>query len=585
MQAHETVGGSPARPSAEFAPEALLTQSTAWRRWALTLLIVVVAAPVLPWPVIGVWLGLQVIAAIAEHVVVAKRGYLGHDAAGLTVAFAVSFLQALAAAALVSNGDGGTRFFAVALIGFSSIAIVLRYFNAPRAFIAAMTPHALVLALVAWGLFAKSIAAGDWLKALTPPAVLLTYVILLVPTRARLAATWHRLEAARLQAEDASRAKSDFLATMSHEIRTPLNGILGMAQAMQRAELPPEQKEQLRIIRRSGEGLLCLLNDALDFSQIEAGTLVLDPVEFDMEHLTRGAVATFTPLAAKKGLSFEFSIDDAAKGTFRGDTVRIRQILYNLSSNAVKFTEAGGVGVCVSYADGAIKLEVADSGIGIAADRIDGLFGQFVQGDASATRRHGGVGLGLAICRSLADLMGGTISVSSVAGKGSLFTVNLPMERLAAPAEVAWAPEPVVADEADGAPIRILAAEDNAVNQLVLRTLLSQVGLEPTIVENGAQAVEAWGSGHWDLILMDIQMPIMDGVTATRQIRALEASGDRPKTPIIAVTANAMSHQVAAYEAAGMDAVVAKPLDAAKLFEAIEQALEPQDDQRAAAAA
>jgi CheY-like chemotaxis protein/anti-sigma regulatory factor (Ser/Thr protein kinase) len=296
-------------------------------------------------------------------------------------------------------------------------------------------------------------------------------------------------------------------------------------------------------------------------------------------------VATFTPLAAKKGLGFEFSIDEAAKGTFLGDTVRIRQILYNLSANAVKFTEAGGVGVCVSYADGAIKLEVADSGIGIAADRIDGLFGKFVQGDASATRRHGGVGLGLAICRSLVDLMGGTISVSSVAGKGSLFTVSLPMERLAAPVGVAWAPEPVAVEETDGAPIRILAAEDNAVNQLVLRTLLSQVGLEPTIVENGAEAVEAWGSGHWDLILMDIQMPVMDGVTATRQIRALEASGDRPKTPIIAVTANAMSHQVAAYEAAGMDAVVAKPLDAAKLFEAIERALEPQDDQRAAAAA
>jgi CheY-like chemotaxis protein len=159
------------------------------------------------------------------------------------------------------------------------------------------------------------------------------------------------------------------------------------------------------------------------------------------------------------------------------------------------------------------------------------------------------------------------------------------MARLAAPVEVAWAPEPVAPEEAEGAPIRILAAEDNAVNQLVLRTLLSQVGLEPTIVENGAEAVEAWKAGQWDLVLMDIQMPVMDGVTATRQIRALEASGDRPRTPIIAVTANAMSHQVAAYEAAGMDAVVAKPLDAAKLFEAIERALEPAEDQAAAAAA
>jgi CheY-like chemotaxis protein len=353
---------------------------------------------------------------------------------------------------------------------------------------------------------------------------------------------------------------------------------------MQRADLPAEQREQLKIIRRSGESLLSLLNDALDFSQIEAGTLSLEPTEFDMEHLTRGAVATFTPLAQRRGLAFEFSIDEAAKGTFLGDGLRVRQILYNLSANAVKFTEAGGIGVCVSYADGAVKLEVADSGVGIAPDRIESLFGGFVQGDASATRRHGGAGLGLAICRSLTELMGGSITVTSAVGKGSLFTVSVPMERLAAPAPIA-APEPAPAAAEEGSAIRILAAEDNAVNQLVLKTLLSQAGLEPTVVENGAEAIEAWKTGAWDVILMDIQMPVMDGVTATRQIRAIEAANDRGRTPIIAVTANAMSHQVADYEAAGMDAVVPKPLDAAALFNAIERALEPAEDQAASAAA
>jgi CheY-like chemotaxis protein len=416
-------------------------------------------------------------------------------------------------------------------------------------------------------------------------AVVITYALLLMPTRARLAEAWLKLVRAKAAAETASRAKSDFLATMSHEIRTPLNGILGMAQAMQRADLPSEQKDQLRVIRQSGEGLLCLLNDALDFSQIETGQLSLTPTEFDMEHLTRGAVATFTPLAAKKGLSFEFSIDDAAKGLYRGDTIRVRQILYNLAANAVKFTEAGGIGVCVSYADGMLKLEVADSGIGIAADRVGGLFEQFVQGDASATRRHGGAGLGLAICRSLTQLMGGAIAVTSVEGKGSLFTVTLPLERLAAPAPII-APEPVAAaEDGERAPIRILAAEDNAVNQLVLKTLLSQAGLEPTVVENGAEAVEAWKTASWDVILMDIQMPVMDGVTATREIRAFEAAGGRRKTPIIAVTANAMSHQVADYVAAGMDMVVPKPLDAGKLFEAIEQALDTGAAEPAAVAA
>jgi signal transduction histidine kinase/ActR/RegA family two-component response regulator len=440
-----------------------------------------------------------------------------------------------------------------------------------------------VLGLVSWGIFAQHIAAGEYFKALTPPAILLTYALLLAPTRKQLADAWHKLVAAKTAAEAASRAKSDFLAVMSHEIRTPLNGILGMAQAMQRDGLPDTQKERLRVIRRSGEGLLSLLNDALDFSQIEAGKLSLDSAEFDMEHTTRGAMATFTPLAENKGLSFEFSIDAAAKGRFRGDPVRLRQILYNLTSNAVKFTDKGGVAVCVSHAEGLLAIEVADSGVGIAGDRVEGLFEKFVQGDASATRRHGGVGLGLTICRSLAEMMGGRIEVSSVEGKGSIFTVRLPLERATEPVPIlaAMAPAPV----ADAAPIRILAAEDNHVNQLVLRTLLSQAGLEPTLVENGAEAIEAWKTGAWDVILMDIQMPVMDGVTATREIRTFEASGDRRRTPIIAVTANAMSHQVADYEAAGMDMVVPKPLDAAKLFEAIERALEACAVQPAAAAA
>ena len=566
----------------DLAPEDLLAHANPLRRLAIAGLVVIVALPVVPIAYIAAWLGLYLAVAIGEQVVVARADPGRRKALHLPVTFALSVLNAIAAAVLIKVGDGGGRFFAVALMGFSSVNILLRFYSSPRLFLAAVSPHAAVLLWVCWGSFQNHLAAGHLLNALTPVAVVITYALLMMPTRASLAQAWRKLVRAKADAEAASLAKSDFLATMSHEIRTPLNGILGMAQAMQRAELPPQQKDQLRVIHQSGEALLGLLNDALDFSHIEAGTLSLEPVDFDMEHLTRGAVATFTALAAKKGLSFEFSIDEAAKGTFRGDTVRIRQILYNLSSNAVKFTEAGGVGVCVSYAHGALTLEVADSGVGIAPEWLDGLFEKFVQGDASATRRHGGVGLGLAICRSLAELMGGTISVSSVQDKGSLFTVNLPMERLAAPAPIA-APEPNVACEA--APIRILAAEDNAVNQLVLKTLLSQGGLEPTLVDNGAEAVEAWKTGHWDVILMDIQMPVMDGVAATREIRACEAAGERPRTPIIAVTANAMSHQVATYAAAGVDAVVAKPLDAARLFEAIERALERRDERAAAAAA
>jgi len=578
-------GPRPTRTTTDLAPEQLLAQPALWRRLTMTLLIGIVAIPVVPLWMLLAGLALYALITVAERAIVQRHGYIGSDLAGLAATFALSALHALAAAMLIHFGDGGPRLFAVALIGFSAVNILLRLYSSPRMFLAALTPHAVVLGWVSWGIFARNMAEGDYLKALTPPAVLLTYVLLLAPTRRQLAEAWDKLVAAKTAAEAASRAKSDFLAVMSHEIRTPLNGILGMAQAMQRDGLADTQKERLRVIRRSGEGLLSLLNDALDFSQIEAGKLGLERAEFDMEHLTRGAMATFTPLAENKGLGFEFSIDEAAKGRFRADPVRLRQILYNLTANAVKFTDKGGVAVCVSHAAGLLKIEVADSGVGIASDRIDGLFGKFVQGDASSTRRHGGVGLGLTICRSLTEMMGGRIEVSSVEGKGSIFTVSLPLERVteAAPVPAATAPAPEPAS--DAAPIRILAAEDNQVNQLVLRTLLSQAGLEPTMVENGAEAIEAWKTGAWDVILMDIQMPVMDGVTATREIRTFEASGDRRRTPIIAVTANAMSHQVADYEAAGMDMVVPKPLDAAKLFEAIEWALDARATRAAAVAA
>ena len=558
---------------AELAPEQLLAHPSLWRRLVMLVLVAIAAWPVVSTATLLAWAAGYAVVTLAERLIVRRRGYIGSDLPGLAVTFTLSALHAWAAYALIVHGDGGARMFAVALIGFSAVNILLRLYSSPWMFTAAMAPHAAVLTWVCWGIVARNAAAGDWLRALTGIAVLLVYVVLLLPTRKRLADAWNSLSAAKHAAEAASHAKSQFLATMSHEIRTPLNGILGMAQVMQREGLPDAQRDRLRVIRRSGEALLGLLNDALDFSRIEAGKLGLEVGEFDMEHLTRGAVATFTPLAASKGLTFEFSIDEAAKGRFRGDPVRIRQILYNLAANAVKFTDRGGIGVCVSATGEGVTIEVADSGIGIPAGRTEGLFERFVQGDASATRRHGGVGLGLAISRSLAEMMGGSIRVSSVEGRGSIFTVTIPLERIAEPQPLA-APEPAAqAAEADH-PIRILAAEDNAVNQLVLKTLLSQVGLEPTLVENGAEAIEAWKSGQWDVILMDIQMPVMDGVTAAREIRTFEAREDRRRTPIIAVTANAMSHQVAEYIEAGMDDVAPKPIDAAKLFEAIERAIE-----------
>jgi PAS domain S-box-containing protein len=393
------------------------------------------------------------------------------------------------------------------------------------------------------------------------------------------------LVSAKEEAEAATRAKSAFLATMSHEIRTPLNGVLGMAQAMAMGELNDQQRERLDVVRQSGEALLAILNDVLDLSKIEAGKLELEEAEFDIGELAGAAHATFAATAQAKGLDFELKVERGAAGVYRGDSVRVRQILYNLVSNALKFTDRGAVKVTVARLRGSLVLTVADSGIGIAPDKLATLFQKFEQADASTTRRYGGTGLGLSICRDLAELMGGTVTADSVPGAGATFRAALPLTRVSSrPMTV----EPVVVQPTapvDGRAIRVLAAEDNGMNQLVLKTLLNQVGVDPVMVADGRAAVLAWEKEPWDLILMDVQMPVMDGPTATGVIRAREKAEGRPRTPIVALTANAMAHQVLEYKSAGMDDFVAKPIEAARLYTVIQTALDAAYDRQATAAA
>ena len=389
------------------------------------------------------------------------------------------------------------------------------------------------------------------------------------------------LERARDDANAANAAKSAFLATMSHEIRTPLNGVLGMAQAMARDELPQIQRERLAVIRQAGETLLALLNDLLDLSRIEAGRLELEDSTVDVEHMVEGAHATFTTLATEKDVSLAVTVAPEARGVWSGDPTRVRQIVYNLVSNAVKFTDRGEVRVHVSVEASHLLFRVTDTGPGIAPERLGALFQKFVQADTSTTRRFGGSGLGLAICRELATLMGGEIEAASVLGQGSVFTVRLPLTRLGDAdglpvREDAFAAPPL----RDGSALRILAAEDNPMNQLVLRTLLAQVGVEVTCVDNGELAVAAAATGDWDAILMDVQMPVMDGPTATRLIREWERNGNRRRTPIIALTANAMAHHAAEYTAAGMDVLVPKPLELERLLIAIQTVLDEADAER-----
>ena len=379
------------------------------------------------------------------------------------------------------------------------------------------------------------------------------------------------LEAARDEANAANVLKTQFLANMSHEIRTPLNGVLAMAEVMSMGELAPVQRDRLDVIRQSGSLLLAVLNDVLDLSKIEAGKLSLVESDFELAPAMASAAESFRALASQKNLDFQFEVAEAAEGWWFGDADRLKQIVGNLLSNAVKFTPHGSVStrVDVNPKSGSLRIVIADTGVGIASEKLPTLFEKFTQADNSATRRFGGTGLGLAICRELTQMMGGAIDVASREGQGSTFTVEIPLARGAPTVARADGVE-IVGDE-DG--LRLLAAEDNPTNRQVLAAVMDSLGIDIDIVADGREAVEAWKLGGYDLILMDIQMPVMDGIAAAREIRKLEAKESRRRTPIVALTANALTHQIEEYLAAGMDGHVAKPIEIAKLYEAISAAL------------
>jgi signal transduction histidine kinase/CheY-like chemotaxis protein len=562
-------------------------------------MVVVTGLGVAPWPYLTGWTVAAFVVLATEDLLlrhVARSGRFARAAGRCApwLRILATTLYACAAFMLIVKGGPVERLFAFALMCVSMVHVLMRYYRSRWILLVSLSPYMAILGLVAYGQARIAMAQHHWQGALAAFFTLVLFGVQFWSARAQLAAAWMELMKARQAAEEreraaeaANRAKSDFLATMSHELRTPLNGVLGMAQALTTEQLTELQHERVKVIRRCSEGLLAVLNDLLDLSKIESSSLDLEVAEFDLEHLVRGVASAYQPLADKKGLSFSFAVDEAARGRYEGDSPRIRRILYSLADNAVKFTEGGGITLSVTREAGAVVFRIDDTGIGIARDDLAHLFDGFFQADGGRTRRYGGAGLGLAICRELTHLMGGAVEAVSEPGAGSTFIVRLPLT-LAAPVagRADSAAGPAIARE-----IRVLAAEDNATNRLVLKTLLAQAGIVPAIVENGREALEAWETQGWDMILMDIQMPVMDGVAATRAIRQRERAEGRAPTPIIAVTANAMTHQVAEYEAAGMDRMVPKPIDAQTLFAAMEQVLvpkqmsDPQADRRRASAA
>ncbi|MEH6663411.1 MAG: ATP-binding protein [Brevundimonas sp.] len=388
-----------------------------------------------------------------------------------------------------------------------------------------------------------------------------------------------RLRDSRRRAQEASQAKSAFLANMSHEIRTPLNGVVAMADALARADLSPREHEMAEVIRSSGKTLERLLSDILDSAKIESGQISIERAPFHLGEAVHDITTLWGLRAEEKDVLLTAHVDPSLDRVVNGDAVRVRQILANLVSNALKFTSHGRIALTVTPGEGdRVRFEVRDTGIGFDDEQKARIFTRFQQADGSITRRFGGTGLGLAISSDLARLMGGALDCHSTPGEGSVFWFELPLP----PAEAgAGAVAPAAREESvdlAALPLRVLLADDHPANRKVVEVMLSHTAMALTAVADGAEAVRAWGEADWDLVLMDMQMPVMDGLTATREIRSAEAAQGRPRTPVLMLTANALAEHVQAGREAGADGHLAKPITLAGLFEAMGAVLAGRDE-------
>jgi len=393
-----------------------------------------------------------------------------------------------------------------------------------------------------------------------------------------------RLEAelleARDRAHDAARTKSEFLANMSHELRTPLTSVIGFSGLLLQSQtLGETERRYADRIGTASEALLGVINDILDYSKLEAGAVEMEARAFDPRTLTQAAAAMVEGQCEVKGLTMAVVIDPDLPAALTGDEGRLRQVMLNFLANAAKFTAKGCVTLEASWTGERLRIAVTDTGIGVAAEKIDTLFERFSQADNSTTRVYGGTGLGLSISRRLVEMMGGEIGAESRIGEGSTFWFEVPLT----PAEAMATEEQAAGDTASPDGLRILMADDAAANRELVVAILGGMGVSLETVEDGAQAVEAARGGGYDLILMDVHMPVMDGLDATRAIRALD--GEAGRVPIIALTANVQPEQVLRCREAGMDDHVGKPIQVAELLRVIAARLEQRTSLKASEAA
>ncbi|MEW5684544.1 MAG: ATP-binding protein [Pseudomonadota bacterium] len=511
------------------------------------------------------WYGAFMLAEVGVRVLTrpVRRGgtmSLRHRALYVACMFLSSLTWCALGVTLWFTGEEAYRMAAMAVMAGLLIHAQGFSFRSPAALAAMATAPAILWFTlpVFFGGF-----SGIALAALTVGlALLLTYVVASARANIRSA---NSLAVAERSAVGANEAKSAFLAMITHELRTPLNGVLGMARALQRTQLDPRQQRYVDTMLRSGDTLLVMLNDVLDLTKIEAGRMDLEVVSFDLRELSHHVIELWLEGARAKGLSLTCEIDTDLPERVLGDETRVRQIVMNLVSNALKFTEAGAVRLEVSTApsadgDGGIEIRVIDTGIGITDEQVASLFRPFVQAESSTARKYGGTGLGLAICRDLATRMGGRIDVESTPGAGSTFRVWLPLPAGESTPEAAQEPENLPA-------LRILVADDNPINQAVARAILEAAGAVVETAGDGEVALERLRTEIFDVVLMDVHMPVMDGIEAVGRIRDGQAARD--DIPVIALTADAMPGEEARLRALGFDALQHKPVQPAALIEAI----------------
>lgn len=516
----------------------------------------------------ALWLTVSVAAGLARgryEASLAERGVVG--AQFTAVATASSAIWAIAPLIAYLTGEVAGMMVAACLLLCGGVLVTTQFRDMPKRALVVSSPY--TAAGFAFAFASPGALAWTWLACGVASGLAL-YASILFGARHRAQieayeAEQHRLiaelETARDTADAANQAKSAFLAMISHELRTPMNGVLGAAQLLHETRLAPQQKTFVDLIQNSGDSLLCLLNDILDFAKIEAGRLDLEAIEMPLKQTLERVAGVWATKAHTKDLNYRVEIDADAPDVIVGDPTRLSQVVHNLLSNALKFTEVGAVALvvrCRRLADdrARISIEVHDTGPGIAEEDQARLFTAFTQLDASTTRLFGGTGLGLAISRRLAEMMDGGLSVSSEVGAGSTFTLTLDAE------VAAWRRAVVEADEAEEItqrPLNVLVVEDHAVNRQILDIWLSSRGHTATMAENGQVALDVAAAQAFDLVLMDVNMPVLDGLSAVRRLR--QAHGPNREAPIVMLSASARAEDHQAGFDAGADAYLNKPID------------------------